>query len=480
MNINSFLFRYNPSDISNEKLTKNLHLVTIKGEELDLESEKVDDTKILPDNEIYKFGYLLRLLKPRKVLWLGENIPVNNETETILSLEKDGIVRFDSIDEYTKNTEGNNEIAAFDFVVFYKSFDSEYYLKNQIHLPTRVLVVDDGKERFDKPNIKYVDSFNKITNSEELIEKCWMQWLNRLEKPATAYIYYEQNEEAGEKLDNTELTGAHSIKCAGNLTKETIIDNESISVIYDHHGWAIDKTKLELKEDEDFEPITNFYTRHSKIFFDKGSDDFVSLNYPPDEPFKRKILAYQLIDAATTNIFILDERIATTANEEAANTRHDKLLGITSDYDSFNFSRLCYGKVFAINNIRIEGGKDKPIHSDVQRYYLSMQINSDSISLNSEDKVKEVLGDIDEINKDILVLHRTYLKKETLGMEVQDFLKLANKQFGSVIITSGGGYPHNLPEPVRFVPFSIIERSISSRLSKLKLTSYLQKLKYVV
>ena len=490
MTINSFLFRYNASNITNKNLNKYLHLVAIKNDVTNLEAERIltnpkhnkkVNSFINPTNKKYKFGYQLRLLKPKKVLWVGEDITINDKKEKISSLKKQGIFQFINVNEYLQD-ENNNEIAAFDFVVFYQNFDFEDYLKNQIYLPARVIVINfDGKERYDKPNIKYVDNYETVTGANELVETCWAEWLNRLKSPVNAYIYYEKNEEAGEKLKDIELMGNHFIKCANELPEETVINNNIISVIYDHHGRALDEkvTNLSLKEGEKFDSVINFYTTHTKIFFDKGSDDFVILNYLPNDPLKKRILAYQLIDAATTNIFVLDERIATAANEVVNNSLRDSSLGIKSDYDDFNFSRLCYGKVFAINNIKIKNKEDVLIHSDNGHYYLSMEIRKEKIKLNSAENVQEVLGDIDDIRKDILVIHRTYLKKEMLGMEVEDFLKLANRQFGSVVITSGGGYPHTLPQKVKFVPFSIIEKSIASRISKLKLTSYLQKLRYV-
>jgi len=482
MNINSFLFRFNPSNISNDTLTDNLHLVRVRGNEYKLKAIRI--TKSLPKNKNYKFGYQLKLLKPRKVLWIGEDITISDGSEKISSLEKNGIFLCELVSDCTKNRKGSNEIAAFDFVVFYKKFDYKYYLENQIHLPARVLVVDNNQEKYEKPNIKYVDGFDNIKNAEDLLEKCWVKWLNRIEKKKTAYIYYEKNKEAETKLQNLLLDGNNSIKCVNTLDK-TIIDNESIAIIYDHHGKAFKETNLERPDTK----TENFYINHSKMFFDKGSDDFVTLNSLPDNDHKRRILSYRLIDAATTNIFILDERIATVANRINDNDNDQEIGMKFLNYDNLNFSRFCYGKVFVLNNITTKTNGDKTIYSEEQNYYLSLQINPDEIKIkvktDSEadekklEKIVRVLGDLNNIKKDILVIHRTYLKRETLGLEIKAFLEMADKIFGSVIVTSGGGYPHNLQEQVRFVPFSIIEQCISSRLSKLKLVTYLQKLKYI-
>lgn len=480
MKINSFLFKNRAIDIKNETVANNFDLVSVNTEELPI-AKKIMQPLLL--NDEFAFGYQMELLKPRKVLWIGEDITDNDDVKNLSLLKKDGIIQFKDLDAYLKDLDNKNEIAAFDFVVFYESFDYKLYLENQIMLPPRVLAVSaDEAEKIEKPNVVYLNDsdFNSAANADELLEKCWQNWLNRLGE-TKAYIYYENNPEACETIDSTRLGSNQTIRCAKKLEEEITLDNNSISIFYDHHGEILGNTKLKLeKKYGDY--VTNFYTKHSKIVFDKGSDDFSSLSYLPADEFKKKLLAYQLIDAATTNIFILDERIALKANNETNNT-NDKAIGtVIGKYDGLNFSRYCYGKVFAINSICAGEEKDKPIHSETLNYYLSLQVNENEIKLKIEtddEEVLESLGDINTVNKDILLIHRTYLKEDILGMKVNEFLKLAGKIFGSIIVTSGGGYPHNLQEEVRFIPFSIVEQCVGSRLSKLKLIANLQKLKYI-
>ena len=488
MNINSFLFRFNAADISNDTLKDNLDLVIIPicDDSKELEPVKITDKVSLEQDTEYNFGYQIELLKPRKVLWIGEDNTIKCGEATNESLKSDGIFQFRNIDDYKNDTENKNEIAAYDFVIFYESFEYNNYIDHQIHLPPRVLVVPkNNEEKCNKPNISYVSNgFNNLENAEDLFEKCWTQWLSRIKKQKTAFIYYDENKREGVKLRNLQLRSENAIKCVNFLAEETNISNDEIAVIYDHHGNAFTGIYLKNPEQE------NFYLNHSKIVFDKGSDDYGRLNFLSDDEFKKKLLAYRLIDAATTNVFILDERIATVANQDKSNI-NDKNIGLefkvekkVKNYDELNFSRFCYGKVFAINNIKING-VDEPIHSGRQNYYLSLQINKKAkdlkIIIDSKNKeINKILGNINGLRKDILVIHRTYLKKDTLGgMEVKDFLGLAGRIFGSVVVTSGGGYPHNLSEDVRFVPFSIIEQCVNSRLSKLKLVTYLQKLRFV-
>lgn len=483
MNINSFLFRFRDSDINGENITKNFQLVEIEGDDCNITAAPI--TENLEGTHKRKFGYQIELLKPRKVLWIDEEEYLIDGTKKISDLKNEGIFQVYNLNDYLHQADNDQEIAAYDFVVFNKCFKSDQYLIDQNFLPARVLVLrKENEDLLEKPNIRYVDdSFSNFKDADDLLEKCWVQWLNRLPKKTRAFVYYEANIEACEKLEKIKLEGEHSIRCAKSLkTNEAIVDTSNISLIYDHHGYAQSKTHLKIKSDQ------NFYINHSKIYFDKGSADFGVLSYLSDNELKNKFLAYQLIDAATTNVFVLDERIALTANMAVDRDKDNKTFGIRfSDYDNCNFSELCYGKVFAINHIETKG-VEKKIHSEALNYHLSIEIAENRISLksrylgNDEEKVNdisELLGGINNINKDILIIHRTYINKEKLGMEVDRFIKLASDTFGSVVITSGGGYPHNLQKKLRFIPFSVVEQCINSRLSKLKLVTYLQKLRYI-
>lgn len=486
MNINSFLFKHKAVDVGDESLSSNFQLVTIGGDPCDLNYSVVESAYGGPDaSRAFHFGYLMELLKPRKVLWIGEDVRVGGGGR-VSDMKAGGVFRYDDLTSYLNDAkDGKEEVAAFEFVVFYKSFDYDNYLTHQIKLPPRVLVVA-GRARHEcaKPNVvPMYTTPDAISSADDLVESCWEHWLGRLPKRVAAYVYYENNREAAADLDRVgELRGGHTIASVNNLAHNVVITNDVTSVLYDHHGRTFAGNDLRhhlIPDRPGGKHSINFYTGHSKIVFDKGSDDFVRLNQLPADDHKKRILAYQLIDAATTNVFVLDERIAILANDGCHND-HDKQEGVRfRRYDELAFSRYCYGKVFALNFIGAGGGAGKPIHSGTCRYTLTLHIDASSLSVSAEDAALKVLGDVDALSKDVLVIHRTYMKPEILGMGVKDFLDLAGRTFGSVIVTSGGGYPHSIKEQVRFIPFSIIQQCLGSRLSKLKLVSFLQKLRYV-
>ncbi|MBK6771205.1 MAG: hypothetical protein IPG78_03480 [Ignavibacteria bacterium] len=88
---------------------------------------------------------------------------------------------------------------------------------------------------------------------------------------------------------------------------------------------------------------------------------------------------------------------------------------------------------------------------------LALCVNKENISIKS---TLPKFKDIDEIKKDAIIIHRTYLDNKITGKTPKEFIKLLMKTFGTVIVTSGGGYPHNLDTEVKFVPFSLVEKPL--------------------
>lgn len=480
MNINSFLFKHRAAEIGNKSLSSNFHLVAIDGDLCNFKYTKIESS-FGPDEALRKFsfGYQMELLKPRKVLWIGRDVPIKNYARKKNGLRSKGVFQYDDLKAYLNGCRtGNEEIAAFEFVVFYNSFTYAEYLKHQVELPPRVIVLQDDEPGWPcKPNISTAGvSLRDVNNVDDLIERCWEIWLGRLKKKVATYVYFEDNRNAAKELNGIEIGGGHTVTSVNRLERDVLVDNDVSFVVYDHHGRAFNRSNLpKIKTDRH---NTNFYTQHTKIVFDKGSDDFVRLNQLPKDPHKKRMLAYQLIDAATTNIFVLDERIAIQASYGCPN-KNDKNAGIDFVYDKLMFSRFCYGKVFALNFIRTESGESALVQSGNNQFRLTLHLAAEAIRISADEAAASVLGDVDTLSKDVLVIHRTYMKQEILGMEVRDFLNLAESIFGSVVITSGGGYPHTIKEPVRYLPFSIIHQCLGSRLAKLKLVSSLQKLRYL-
>jgi hypothetical protein len=514
--INSFLMRWSANEIdqgSQEKpLYGNCRLVLVDrdkaGEchfseptqELAVRTDGLSKKRL--DTKKFRFGLQFDVLKPKTVLWIGEDIGINNRH--VSDWKNDGIVQYPSLDAYL-GTGGDEakEIAAFEFVVFFKDFDTGEYQKHQHRLPARVLLLDltaDHLVDIEKPNIvNGTLPIDSIVNAQALRLSCWKMWLKIRKEfhssdklPIDVYVYFENSGyrgyktlENGTRILNEEIL----VKSITNTTEDgsVAIRKDASLVLYDHHGWGKDKMQGQGGRD--------FYTVDSKIVFDKGSDDFNSLSNLPDDPQKLDLLLMRLVEAATTNVFVLDERIAVRAMSDSGN-QNDKRIGKNASvFPNPNtaavFQSFSYGKVFLINQIKLAGEAKKPIvEIGIPGIESSLCISPEekdiSVSLEfrggtQSDFDKQLMGDFARLRKDILVIHRTYLNKAYTGFDTpKNFIDAAQMTFGSVVVTSGGGYPHNIGSEteVRFLPFSVLDKCLASRLSKLKLVSSLQSCTY--
>lgn len=470
--VNSFLFKHRASEISDRPLWSNCSLVTLSDCADDVQNQCIQGIEGRLEGEARRrFGFTLELLKPKRILWIGENIEIG-EGRQVSDFESEGVVRYQSLAHFNLEASSADSISTFDFVIFDHDFDYERYLSQQVTLPSRVLVT--GKQPHGwKPNVRPLHCAPKdITSGDDLVSICWQAWLDGLEKPVRAYVYYETrgwDSDAAVLLHAVGALGSHNISSVNCLHEKVTLSDESIAIIYDQHGKARTSGKL-LLEGGERRPTTNFYSNHTKLVFDKGSDDYTRLMQLPDNLGKRRLLAYELIDAAATNVFIIDERLAIRAAVKCRDAQ-DKAIGVKGPYDDLMFSRYCYGNVFPISLICSRG---RHVVVGTDSYQLAIQIETDSIAISSvEDPALCQMG---SLRKDVLIIHRTYLKDDVFGMSIKAFLDLAGRAFGTVIVTSGGGYPHNITEPVRFMPFSVIEQCVGARLAKVKLVNWVHRI----
>lgn len=466
--INSFLFFNKAEEVSNENLACNIELVTFERKNCGPKEFAVVKDISLKEGTEYPFGYQMKITKAKKILWIGDlEDDWNNSME---ELKKNGFVKLDNLNDLKEKKQDG--IAAYDFGVINSELNEKDILDFELFLPRRILVKCKDQD-IKKPNVvKFEEGcFQSKTNVNEILEVCWQQWLNRIGKKINSYMYFEDVGKAKEWKDNggdLRLSDKLNFRIVNNIdnrTPETIY-NCNYNIFYDHHGKTFEYPKEADDEEKSlkFDTTLNFYTCHTHIWFDKGSEDFNTLSNVPETSEKKKELAYGLIDSATTNIFILDERILQVSNINSKKLAKDfEAKGKKEDYlKEKNWRMFAASKVFIISTIN----GDKIIPSiDIN---LNMNLNNGNIKIES---AYEVLKEIDDIRKDILIIHRTYLEDTKLNIDVSKFITEANKIFGTVYITSGGGRPHNMEMKCKFIPFSIIEKCISSRISKYKLIS---------
>lgn len=502
--INSFLMRWSASDIDQgsdkTSLDGNCRLVVIeKCTESSFKwKEILEKTVDGEDKREFAFGIQMDILKPKTVLWIGDDVDFNGTS--ISEWANQGIIHHTTMGEFLEaGSDDAKEIAAFEFVVFFGEFHADDYLKQQHRLPARVLILDVNDHASTIPNkpnfVRGELDSSKISDAAGLRRFCWETWLASRNKGTKTGVYiYFDGDAAGcdgfKNLRNGVKLAGESISIEGisetQPEKRITVPAANRLIVFDHHGRTNDKLEnLETR---------GFYLQDTKIVFDKGSDDFNNLSSLPADPERRDLLLMRLVDAATTNIFVLDERIAERALRDVGN-QNDKVVGkspsVFTNINTANvFQSLAYGKVFLLNHIK-RGNKVSPIVANppgdlisslsIDNGALSVSLQFDYDGLLENEADSKFIKDFCRLRKDILVIHRTYLTKDHTGFESpKDFIEAAQKVFGSVVVTSGGGYPHSLGDKteVRFLPFSIIDRCLGSRLSKLKLVSSLQSCSY--
>jgi hypothetical protein len=483
MKINSFLLYNRVNDIEDNKLPTNFNLVAIKNNmdknaKINLKDFNIIDNEHktwLDQSSNYQFGYRIKLSPARKILYVGEF----KDAKVQSVLEREGLVVVKSLPDMAHIK--SDGLVAFQFVVIKEDFKLEEYLKIEYAVPGRILALKgyDDKGGHNSCVVKTKTPDIDTSSMEAMLVWCWQEWLiSRNPEGINLYLYFDNVDVANIW---SSVTMPHNLRCIviNNIEQQEKIMDNKVNILYNHHGGLFNQKflgKEEYKivlEQQDGDELLNFSTKHSNILFDKASEDFGLLNYPPNTLNEKKLSLFQLMDAATTNVFIIDERISEYAEDEFDKQKFQPKGIVTGNKIArTNWNMFAQGKMFCIHEL--ENGEyccdiGRELSPEDERLTLNFSKESMSFTSNIEN-----LDEINKIRKDVLIIHRTYLDKEKIGMNPDDFLKLVKSKFGSVFITSGGGYPHNLSSNCKFIPFSVMESCINNRLSKTKLNNILQ------
>lgn len=474
MKINSFLLWNDIDDLDDSRLSENFKLITINENSTEFIRVKEEVAESEDDKAELRFGYELMLSAARKILWIGKFEPKSKA-----EFEKEGLVVLNRLSDSTEEIEG---LSSFQFAVIDGEFNYEDYLENEENLPGRVILLNAKNIKRPKPSV-LIPSVNDIPkdNVHNMLRWCWQQWLTRDEQQINLYLYFG-NDQVADQWDiiTDTLNQRLRFKSVNSIVEreQELLKNEYINIIYNHHGGAFGTStakplpRLRCETNNKGNEVMNFAKKHSIVFFDKSSEDFAPLHYPPSNNDEKELMVYQLMDAATTNVFIIDERILDYARNPHPTEFEMKGVDIGSvDLGEQNWNMYAAGKVFVIHEIQ-NGDIVRAIGKiQDQKEKLSLVIDSDSIKLSST--IQNLENVDNDIRKDILIIHRTYLDGKRIGVDPKEFLKIAKRQFGSVFITSGGGYPPNLVG-CRFISFSALESCVNTRLSKNKLNNILR------
>jgi len=505
MKINAHLLA-SAEAISEDHLTKAVELLISK-DSLDQEIPaffKYSSLQCNLDIQLhYRFAYKFKLAKPKKVIWIGFNSASINT-----QLNKKGIVSLNNIANFSITN--NNSLSSFDFAIIEKNvieniagnFDWDKFL---IKLPFRI-ILNCKKEQIEDCSVKALIANGKlicnegeklvITNvfDEKFDEKfqlsCWKTWFTRWgidENNKVALIICQEGKPDWLKFENDQnilefpfftvinTTTQENCPLRYNFKTNTKYLECKKIVMYDQHGSGY--TGI-LNEQEIQKSKVEFYT-----ILEKGNLDqlLIQDKHPRD---LGQLFYCKLIEASLLKVLVIDERLIEAALDKGISKGGIQSLSkkifnkaLSNDfinqrnYVSYYLSNIIYSTHFFDAEII----KSKTLVSKV------VAAADNKISVDYRDTLikgekREVLSS-EYLNRfDLIILHRTYLDDSYLKPEnKKEVLNRLKNSCLNVLITSGGGRPHNLGDlNYKYLPLSQIMNKFGKQISKFALIQNLQ------
>jgi len=492
--INAHLLKTD-ADISNENLKSALTLVYQKDkadqsnpfEEYEIVQKRISEIKE------YNFGYQFKLCKPKKVIWIGDNISATNEHK------KKGLISYKSLVDFKqeKNSSLEEPLTNCQFAIL--ELDAVKDLKNEkdnynwddflIKLPRRILLnateeelkgreailelIKDGRIELVK-QIFILPETNKLEWDFWFLKDCWENWLRKWlsekdekSKQPRLIVYFEDENRAKEWQQITYQFSDIKFDFLSPATlsdKIEISDNERV-VFFDHHAKGLDKLTNENKTKIDF------INKGAYFQFGKNSQDFIKFFYPSNNKCQNILFLYEAYEAGLNKIIVVDERIAEMLNYHDPDNIGNKI----TCSKKFNTNKYIgeYGDLGNNGNIFIVSK------------FLKSELNSikKNITLGFSNQftfADEPFTTKGELKFDSLIIHRTHLislfedlesREKNKKISKKEVMHLLYKKFNRVVVVSGGGYPHSINFKVQFKPFSQLKNSFIQYPSKISLTN---------
>ena len=417
-------------------------------------------------------AYKFELLKPKEVAIIGGSNSLKNEQE--------GIYYFADLNAYLEC-----EVKNFRFAIIDSEVGLEVLKENYNHLPFRVLLIKSKLNNQPplRKNFHLVEKtdFDVCIDSNKFMLKCWDLWLQGFEGSNIELInYFEQkkNEKPTEEWIDF-LSANHSKYCLiikpqvrykdNNeeiVPKEILNEINSFYIMYDRHGGTLNKLGMNLIKG-------NFYEH-----IDKNNRDFDNIfNTKPKPSFIN-----ELVEAGLTKILVVDERAAEASTElisgvnKVFNTKGFGQFGTGHEQNGVRKFDACWaaGIYLATHiNTKSGGSEYEPLNreisgNDLHCLKIGFKNKGNKISITAETNFMESDegNEFDKAEKkwkrngnpitelltqsnndfkiDILVIHRTILKKISEQMEVTNFIDKLD--VSRILIITGGGVIDFIPE----------------------------------
>ncbi len=443
--------------------------------------------------------YEFRLMKAKRMIGVfprwqgGEN--------QLQSLRNAGIRIVSSVEELQKivastGAEGASRSAAsFRFAVFDCSGSDGQAIAEKIepllpYLPFRVLVLT-GKNT--ESNLPLPNGVHRVqeertefpTQPDQIMVWLWKHWLGRWgQKNIVLEVYLDQ--QCGESPTKEWAECANTINKSnqgkglfcrvwgreeGKCSQEVQFDANAVHIFFDRHAGGVEKAeKAGFGGD--------FLGCHAYMLLDKLNADFVRVFQPvfPGDA-SHWTLPFELMESGLLRILVIDERIAEACLEpgDMEITKEGQRLGCKPTQGSVGPTptlwHLAFGaKVYIATHFGFN--KDpEPLHStsyakreEVALPYLAVRITKNGDCINFQYPCCCICEETKELPKiDMVIIHQGVLDEWVKDVEPKAFLEMLRKKIPFVVVESGRGIPPNLPEGVKFLPFSFLHDLVIAR-----------------
>jgi len=446
----------------------------------------------------YRFGYRFKLAKAKSVCWIGKTVA--NAKKEILKTK--GIYLFKDVEEFFNHP--NKSISLYKFAILEsgvlndwnkKSGKENDGLKNKLEelllkLPFRVLLNTEIKEKvngilkqfIEDRRIQVVEEQINLPDCDDdceykILKNCWENWLLRWlytdgkkKKPHLLLHFEEKND----NWNSFEGNDYYKFTKLWNISNVKIDEKKEIAILFGQHGGGLDKIDGSVN-----------WKDHSFQSIGKGSADFTSIFYPPNNDKNKELFCYELIEAGLCRFLILDERLCANMydtndeNKEIGNNMHSLIFCEKDNNEikpSYQWHIDATGRLFLVNNFL---GKDILSHREMPNTTFNCSINTKNGSVIELDIYYKNYKISDAF--DGIIIHRTFLNEEWLSNKIkgnsiedkqQDFLRMLNNKIPIIILISGGGSPTTIKGFYKFKPFSIYDRLFGHQFAKLQISKY--------
>ena len=305
---------------------------------------------------------------------------------------------------------------------------------------------------------------------KELITQTWKEWINGLlcvknNSYDKVSIFFGQKE--GENPTCGWIQLGHELN-QSNIKLSLIVKTDTAKAekpdrySYPQHLFVFDRHFDGYPEVQNDQTKMCFHAA-----FDKSSSDFVPIfsSTPSD------IMFCQLAESAYLNILIMDERVAQVAHNEILSGEKDKPIKL---YHSKK--RLVVGKfsnVFIATHLKING-QDMALHTDIKKNYPRICVDV-KIGRSANTRITNFKvcyhangNETEKITPHALIIHQGVLERffyekvpknpgETYKVTLKALLEDFRQFVPHILVDSGRGISPNLPDDVKFMPFSLVE-----------------------